>query len=178
MAEHLKRGLIQVYTGDGKGKTTAALGLALRAAGWGLKTHFIQFLKGGKATGEIRAVEPLQPNLVVSQFGSGRFIIGRQPDEEEKALARNGLAAAGMDFASHSYDLIVLDEISHAVNLGLVVLEDVMTLLAQKPPEVEVVLTGRNMPPAIIELADLVTEMVPIKHPMDRGIEARRGIEY
>lgn len=134
MAGFLKRGLIQVYTGDGKGKTTAALGLAVRAAGWGLRTHFVQFLKGGGMTGEVRGTEPLRSNIVITQFGSGKFIMGREPSEEEKALARSGLARVREDFATREYDLVVLDEISHAVKVGLVTLAEVLETLAQKPP--------------------------------------------
>ncbi|HHV62620.1 MAG TPA: cob(I)yrinic acid a,c-diamide adenosyltransferase [Firmicutes bacterium] len=176
--KRLERGLIQVYTGTGKGKTTAALGLALRAAGRGFKTDIIQFMKGRGVTGEVKGIELLKPYVTITQFGTGRFIRGGRPGDIEKELAREALRRAMKDFASGEYDLVILDEVSHAINKGLITLVDLLQLLKEKPGHIELVLTGRDMPGELIEAADLVTEMVAVKHPFERGIGARQGIEY
>lgn len=169
------KGLIQVYTGRGKGKTTAALGLALRALGQGMQVRMIQFVKNVQGSGEVKMAGQL-PGFSLEQFGSGRFVKGRPgPDDREKA-------AAGWEAARESlqgeYDLVILDEISHVLNKGLLSVEEVLEALSKRSPQVEVVLTGRDMPPEIIDKADLVTEMVPVKHPYDQGLPARRGIEF
>ncbi len=166
--------MIQVYTGNGKGKTTAALGLALRAYGQGLSVAIFQFLKK-EESGEVKACREL--GIPIRQYGSGSWLIGRQPTEEEKQLAAKGLAEAAAA-VSQGYRLVILDEISHAVNLGLLSLADVLSFLEKRPLETEVVLTGREMPAELIDCADLVTEMKEIKHPFYQGTGPRRGIEY
>ena len=173
------RGFIQVYTGDGKGKTTAALGLALRAAGRGLRTYFGQFLKGRKS-GEALAAAKLAPLVVIEQFGRQGFVIVREseaPDDEDVALAKAGLGKCRQAMLSGIYDIVVLDEVCVAVDLGLLTEADVLGFLDAKPARVEVVLTGRGMTPALAARADLVTEMVARKHYIDEGVRARDGIE-
>jgi cob(I)alamin adenosyltransferase len=171
----LKQGLTQVYTGDGKGKTTAALGLALRASGAGLKVAFIQFMKGDADCGEHRFVaahatfEIFQPNTGNCLVQSNAEL--QQFTEETYTLAADKLTSGG-------YDVVILDEILIAVGRGLLNAEAVLKLIRQRPPAVELVLTGRGAPPEIIAAADLVTEMRAVKHPYDRGIMARRGIEF
>ena len=169
------RGYIQIYTGDGKGKTTAALGLGLRAAGAGLRVSLIQFLKEGDYS-EIKALRQLEPPVRVRQFGSGRFVRGR-PTEEDRALADQGLATAREDLTSGRYDVVILDEINMAGALGLVATEAVLDLLRQRLPQVEVILTGRRAATAWCEAADLVTEMRATKHYFQNGVRARVGIE-
>lgn len=168
-------GLVQVYTGDGKGKTTAALGLALRAAGHGLRTYIGQFLKG-RPTGELEAARLLEPYLTIEQFGEAGFVT--QGDARQAALARQGLQRVRRSLTSGEYDIVVVEEISVALDLELVSLEDVLALLGERPSEVELVLTGRSAPQELISRADLVTEMVAVKHPYDQGIKARPGIEF
>jgi len=170
-----RTGLVQVYTGNGKGKTTAALGLALRAAGQGLRVCMIQFMKGKADCGEHQFVKRfpaftvLQPNDA-SYFG--------QPTQGRKAAANDALALAKDLLSSERYDILILDEALTAIWQGLISTGDVLALIRAKPREIELVLTGRGAPPEVIEAADLVTEMVLIKHPYDRGIPAREGIEY
>ena len=173
----LERGLIQVYTGNGKGKTTAALGVALRAAGQGLRVYIAQFMKGGPEYGEVVALRQLA-NVTLERFGRGTFVSAAQPDPEDRRLAQEAVAAATAALAQHGYDVVILDEINIALHWGLVSLEQVLALLDAKPPRVELILTGRDAHPAVIERADLVTEMCLVKHPYDRGVGARRGIEY
>ncbi|MCE5258435.1 MAG: cob(I)yrinic acid a,c-diamide adenosyltransferase [Chloroflexi bacterium] len=167
-------GLVQLYTGDGKGKTTAALGLALRAAGWGLKTYIAQFMKG-QDYGELHSLPLLAPLITCEQFGSDRLIY--QASASDCAQARKGLIAARGALTSGNYTIVILDEICVALHFHLVALEDVLQLIAVKPPAVELVLTGRKAPQELIDRADLVTEMREIKHPYQRGIAARVGIE-
>lgn len=171
-------GLIQVYTGHGKGKTTAALGLALRAVGHGRRVLFYQFLKGGGLTGEVAAAARLAPELTMIQCGTGSLIVGRRPTPEEIELAEKGLSAAGAAMAAGRADLVVLDEVAAAVNLGLIGEEQVAACLAARAAGVEAVLTGRDMPAGLLAMADLISEIVPRRHPYDRGIKARKGIEY
>lgn len=168
-------GLVQIYTGSGKGKTTAALGLALRAAGHGLRTYIGQFLKG-RSTGELKASQLLKPYLTIEQFGEIGF--AGKADPRQVALARQGLRRVRDVLASDEYDIIVLEEISVALDLELIALEDVLALLEERPSHVELILTGRGAPQELISRADLVTEMVAVKHPYDQGIEARAGIEF
>lgn len=174
----LKKGLIQVYTGDGKGKTTAAVGLAVRAWGRGLKVRIFQMLKAPGSSGEHWAVVVFQPSLPIYPLGTGEFIVNRRPTavEIEKALA--GWMQIQETIAAGGIDLLVIDELSHAINVGLLGLEMVLVTLRQKPPELELVLTGRDMPAEILEMADLVTEMKAVKHPYNSGLEARSGIDY
>lgn len=170
-------GYIQVYTGNGKGKTTAALGLALRAAGHGFKTFIGQFLKG-RSSGEIEAAKRLDPLIRIEQFGREGFILVKDgPDDEDVTRARAGLARSLEAMLSGDYRIVVLDEINTAVHFGLIPESDVLGLLARKPKDVEVVLTGRYAPDSFIERADLVTEMTERKHYHSRGVKARDGIE-
>ncbi|MGA2363430.1 MAG: cob(I)yrinic acid a,c-diamide adenosyltransferase [Candidatus Aminicenantales bacterium] len=170
-------GLIQVYTGNGKGKTTAALGLAFRAAGHGMKTYIGQFLKG-QPTGEIRASEKLAPLIRIEQFGRKGFIhVTNSVDDADVDRARRGLRKSLEAMLSGEFRIIVLDEVNTAVHFKILSEQDVLDFLARKPGDVEVVLTGRYVPPVIIERADLVTEMRELKHYGDRGVKAREGIE-
>lgn len=170
-------GLVQVYTGDGKGKTTAALGLALRAAGWGYRTFIGQFMKG-QEYGELRSVSLLSPYVTIEQFGEPGFLHVDQVTPEHRARAQRGLRRVREAMLSGQYRIVVVDEICVALHFRLVTVEEVVDLVQQRPPEVELVLTGRRAPQEIIDLADLVTEMVEVKHPYQRGILARRGIEW
>jgi len=175
--ERLSRGLVQVYTGDGKGKTTCALGLALRAVGQGLKVYLVQFLKG-RDTGEARAAARLAPDLTMRSFGRPVLINLKAPAPEDLALARQALDLARELLAAGDHDLVILDEINVALAYGLVPLTEVLEMLKARPPWVEVVLTGRQAPPELIALADLVTEMRPVKHYYEAGVPGRRGIEW
>ena len=173
----LSQGLIQVYTGDGKGKTTCALGLALRAVGQGLKVLMLQFLKG-RDTGEARAATRLAPDLTLRSFGRPALVNLKSPAPEDLDLARQALELAKEVIQAGKHDLVILDEINVALAYGLIPLEEVLEMLQTRPGWVEVVLTGRQAPPEIIELADLVTEMRPLKHYYTAGVQARRGIEW
>jgi cob(I)alamin adenosyltransferase len=171
------RGYVQVYTGGGKGKTTAALGLALRAAGHGYRTYFGQFLKA-RPSGETKAARRLAPLLTIEKFGRRGFVRpGRTPDGEDVDRARKGLARCLKAMLSGRYRIVVLDEVNVALSLGLLAARDVLALLDRRPADVEVVLTGRGAPPALLGRADLVTEMKPRKHYSDKGVKARAGIE-
>ncbi len=178
MTKKNARGLVQIFTGNGKGKTTAALGTVLRAAGHGLKISVIFFIKGHASQGEYKTLAVL-PNVKVTSFGLGRFI-GKKENVSpaEKVQAKAALAAARQDITSGQYDLVVLDEINCACFFGLIKPEEVLQLIKDKPPHVELILTGRHATKQLIDKADLVTEMVKIKHPFDKGIKARKGIEY
>jgi cob(I)alamin adenosyltransferase len=173
----LEKGLVQVYTGDGKGKTSAAFGLALRAIGRGLKVYIIQFIKGGFDYGELYVIDKL-PNLTLKAFGRGKFVTRQPPSEEDVKLAEEALHLAEKTIKSGKYDLVILDEINVALNLKLISLEKVLELIKNKPKHVELVLTGRYAPQEIIEVADLVTEMREVKHPFKKGCQAREGIEF
>ncbi len=191
------RGMVQVYTGDGKGKTTASLGLGLRAAGHGYKVRMIQFMKGTSYTGEVQAVRRLAPDFEIFQFGRdckyadkmrmgeavcdgcGQCFVSRgnlEPQDIRYARQAYDLAASTLDEAAA--DLVILDEISNALYFDLLTVDDVVRLIARRPPGVELVLTGRNMPALILDMADLVTEMRMVKHPFQAGTSARHGIEY
>ncbi|GAW94226.1 cob(I)yrinic acid a,c-diamide adenosyltransferase [Calderihabitans maritimus] len=176
--KRLEKGLIQVYTGNGKGKSTAAFGLAVRAAGHGFKVYIIQFMKTGNFYGEINTFKRLAPEVEVKSFGRPGFIYKESPREEDYKLAREALEYARQVMLADDADIVILDEINNALYFGLISLEEVMELLKQKPPQVELVLTGRNAPMEIIEMADLVTEMLEKKHPYRQGIPGRKGIEY
>lgn len=173
----LSQGLVQVYTGEGKGKTTAALGLALRAAGRGLRSYIVQFMKH-EPSGEEEALRCLADRVTLVKFGRPGFLAPGRWTEEDRALAREGLAQARSALLGGSYDLVILDEANTAVSFGLLSEQEVLELIAARPANVELVLTGRGATPAILERADLVTRMVEEKHPYQRGIAARRGIEY
>lgn len=172
----MQHGLIQIYTGDGKGKTTAALGLALRAFGAGLKVYLGQFIKKGTYS-EIKALRRFYPNIVVGQYGRGCFI-RRKPAPADIRAAKKGLIDLQRAMLCKKYDLIIADEINCAVKAGLITAKEILHLIDKKPPAVELVLTGRNAPRQIMKRADLVTEMRKIKHPFDRGEAGRRGIEF
>lgn len=171
------RGYIQVYTGNGKGKTSAALGLALRAAGHGLKTFFGQFLKG-QDYGELTSLKSLSSFITIEQFGRKGFIhVTEDPDKEDIVKAREGLEKCLRMMQSGGYQIIVLDEINVAVHFNLFAEKDILDFLDKKPEGIEIILTGRYAPQSFIDRADLVTEMEEIKHPFQKGIKARPGIE-
>jgi cob(I)alamin adenosyltransferase len=171
----LLRGYVQVYTGDGKGKTTAALGLALRAAGRGLHTYIGQFMKGQRYS-ELDALQD-HPYITLEQYGDPRCIRREEVTAEHMAQAHEGLNRAREAMLSGDYDLVVLDEVNVAIWFGVLTTEEVMAFLDKKPEHVEVVLTGRRAPQALIDRADLVTEMRAVKHYYQHGVEARAGIE-
>jgi cob(I)alamin adenosyltransferase len=174
---NLEKGLVEVYTGNGKGKTSAAFGLALRAVGRGLRVYIIQFIKGGFDYGELYVIDKL-PNLTLKAFGRGKFITANPPDREDFKLAKQAFQLAKQIVEDGEHDVVILDEINVALSLKLLDLEEVLELIKSKPRHVELVLTGRRAPDQIIEAADLVTEMKEVKHPFNKGIPARKGIEY
>ncbi len=169
------KGYVQVYTGDGKGKTTAALGLALRAAGAGLQVYIGQFMKSG-AFSEIKALKRLADHIAVEQFGTGRFVHGRPADEEIEA-GRRGLQSLDRAVRQGRYDVVIAEEANVAVSCGLFPVDQLLSLMAGKPETVELVITGRNAPEAVVQRADLVTEMKAVKHYYEIGVAAREGIE-
>ena len=173
---NMRRGLVQIYTGDGKGKTTAALGLALRALGAGLSVYLGQFIKKGHFS-EIKALRHSHPHIIIRQYGRGCFVRDK-PSPADIRCAKKGLADLKRALRGKKYDLVIADEINCAVNAGLFSAKDVLALIDKKPPEVELVLTGRNARRQIMKKADLVTEMRKIKHPFDRGEPACQGIEF
>jgi cob(I)alamin adenosyltransferase len=175
--ERLSRGRMQVYTGEGKGKTTCALGLGLRAVGQGLRVYVIQFLKG-RETGESRAAARLAPELTLRFFGRPGLGKLRSPTPEDLKLIREAWELARRVIAAGEHDLVILDEINLALAYGLVPLAEALEILRRRPPRMEVVLTGRQAPPELLELADLVTEMRPVKHYFQAGVRARAGIEF
>lgn len=170
----MRKGCVQVYTGNGKGKTTAALGLALRACGAGWRVLFGQFIKA-RETSEIRILREKLPDITVEQYGRG--MLRGVVNDEDRAAARQGLDRLRAAMAGGAYDLVVADELNVALAKGLVPLDAVLDLIRNKPPQVELVLTGRGAHPGVIEHADLVTEMRCIKHYLDAGVPAREGIE-
>ncbi|AFV10595.1 cob(I)yrinic acid a,c-diamide adenosyltransferase CobO [Thermacetogenium phaeum DSM 12270] len=174
-----RKGLIIVHTGNGKGKTTAALGMGMRAWGQGLKVLVIQFIKGNRIYGELKTIARLGPDFEIRQMGEG-FIKGPNDDAvaEHRRAAEAALQAAGTEISSEKWDLVILDEINYAISYGLVPLDAVLGLLDQKPPSLHLVLTGRDASPEVIERADLVTEMREVKHPLKNGIKAQKGIEF
>jgi cob(I)alamin adenosyltransferase len=171
----LDKGYVHIYTGDGKGKTTAALGLALRAAGAGMKVFIAQFLKG-KPSSEFIPLAKLSDSITFAQYGRD-CLIKDKPTEEDKDLALRGIKEAREAIVSGKYDLIILDEVIVAVLFDLLSLDDLLDLIKKKPDHVELVFTGRKAHPKLIEAADLVTEMKEIKHYYTQGVLARAGIE-
>ena len=176
-AESFGRGLVQVFTGEGRGKTSAALGTVLRALGNGLKAFIVAFMKAGQPSGEWQVLSGLQ-NVTVSRFGARVFVDPDNVKPEDREEATQALSAARQATLGGEYDLVVLDEVNVAVAWKLIELDEVLRLIEQKPPNVELILTGRGADKEIIRAADLVTEMLNIKHPYDEGTTARRGIEY
>lgn len=167
--------MIHVYTGDGKGKTTAALGLALRAAGAGLRVYIGQFIKG-ESYSELKIIKKI-PNIKIEQYGRGCFIKNK-PKQRDIDLAANGLAQVKQIIARRDYDIVILDEINIALRLGLLKINELINILKSTPKDMELVLTGRGATQKIIKLADLVSEIKDIKHYYKRGIKARKGIEF
>jgi cob(I)alamin adenosyltransferase len=173
------RGLIIVNTGPGKGKTTAAMGTALRAVGNGMKVLMLQFLKGSWHYGELDAVKAFGDNFVMKQMGRGFVKVGgADTDPEDIRLVGQAWAEAREAIFSGQWDLVVLDEINYAISYGMLDPAQVVEALKKKPEQVHVILTGRNAHPTIIELADTVTEMKQVKHAYEKGVMAQRGIEY
>ncbi len=171
----LNEGYVHVYTGNGKGKTTAAIGLAIRAAGAGLKVLFVQFIKG-MVYSEIRALKMLGENIEVRQYGRGRFIKG-EPCREDIDAAEHGLAQVKQALSDGVYDVVILDEANIAIQLDLFGVDKLVDLIACKPPNVELVVTGRYAHPFLLDCADVVTEMKEVKHYYQKGVTARVGIE-
>lgn len=170
----MERGYVQVYTGDGKGKTTAMLGLALRAYGAGLRIYIGQFIKDGDYS-EVKAIREYLPGVKLEQYGGG-FIFGG-PSRADEDLAAEGFKKAKTAVFSGLYDMVMLDEINVAVHLGLIDVADVVELIKNKPQNVELILTGRDATKEVIDLADLVSEITEVKHYFTKGIMARDGIE-
>ena len=168
---------MQIFTGDGKGKTSAAIGAVIRALGHGLRVYIAFFMKGDYPYGE-RSILSQFPNVTMESFGTRGFVDPANIKPEEKEEAKRGLAAARKAMLSGSYDLVVLDEINLAVAWNLVELDEVVKLVEEKPEGVELILTGRRADSRLVKSADLVTEMLKIKHPYDKGVVARKGIEY
>jgi cob(I)alamin adenosyltransferase len=173
----MKKGLVQVYTGNGKGKTTAALGLALRAVGHGMKVLVVQFMKGNVQYGELESAKKLSPNLTIKQVGREKFISKPNPDPKDLQLAQEGFSIAKNAIQNKEYDIVILDEINLAIDYGLIPVNDLLQLIDSKPDSVELILTGRNVNREILQRADLVTEMVDRKHYYDKGVPAREGRE-
>jgi cob(I)alamin adenosyltransferase len=173
----INKGYIQIYTGNGKGKTTAAIGQAVRAAGFGLKTYIVQFMKEYPYS-ELDSLKHLKEWITIEQFCGDEFVYRKElPDKEEIDKARQGLARAKARMLSGNYDIIILDEICVSIYFGLFTDEEVLTFIKQKPENVEIILTGRYCPDKLIERAELVTEMKEIKHYYQEGVSARKGIE-
>jgi len=169
------KGYIQVYTGNGKGKTTAALGLSLRAVGAGFNVFIAQFVKGMEYS-ELKSIKQLSPKITLKQFGHDCFIY-QNPKDEDFKVAREGFEEVKKIVAGGKFDLVILDEINIATHYKLISIKEILKLLETKPENVEIVLTGRNVDKRIIEIADLVTEMKEIKHYYQKGVQARKGIE-
>ncbi|RKD29088.1 cob(I)yrinic acid a,c-diamide adenosyltransferase [Thermohalobacter berrensis] len=180
MEEKKIKGIVQVYTGDGKGKTTAAIGQGLRAAGHGYRVTMVQFLKG-RDSGEVESIKKLEPNFKILRFDRTRKFFWNMNEEEKNELKNkinNAFEYIEESINKDEYDILILDEIMAVINNNLVSIEKVIDILKNKPENVEIILTGRNVPNQILDIADLVTEMKMIKHPFSKGIPARKGIEY
>lgn len=171
----MQKGYVQVYTGDGKGKTTAALGLALRAAGAGMKVYIGQYLKQG-CYNELESLKRYSDQVVIEQFGTGQYVFGDPTDEDRRAAAKafDCLKNAVM---SGDYDVVIMEEANVALSFGLITQDALFRVIDEKPDGVEIVITGRGATPALIEKADLVTEMKAVKHYYEQGVLARTGIE-
>ncbi len=176
----MQKGLVIVFTGEGKGKSSAALGITLRAYGHKMSVSFVQFIKSPSDIGEARAAERLVPEIEFVSLGKG-FVNccgNTTPLDEHKRAATEALTAARQRIHAASWDIVVLDEINNAVKLDLVDIKDVLDLIRNKPPELHLILTGRDAHPDIIAAADMVTEMRELKHPYDTGVQAQKGIDY
>lgn len=169
--------MIIVYTGNGKGKTTAALGLAMRAAGWGQQVAIIQFIKGFKDTGEWKMIERIPEIDIYQTFDDKKLGIGKPRPEHRKSVS-DGIKLTKKIIKNKKYDVVILDEINNAVHYGLVEAGEIIKLANEKPVEMTIVFTGRGAPKQLLEIADLVTEMKEIKHPFKSGIPAKRGIDF
>jgi cob(I)alamin adenosyltransferase len=176
----LTKGLIIVYTGKGKGKTTAALGIALRAVGYNQKVCMLQFIKGSWHYGEMTSSKRLEPEFELTAIGKGfvGIIDDKSSINEHKKIAEEALRVARNKINSKGYNIVILDEINYAINLGLINLEDVLEIISNKPENVSLVLTGNYARDEILDKADLVTEMREIKHPFKSGIKAKKGIDF
>ena len=176
----MTEGLTIVYTGKGKGKTTAALGLALRASGYEKKICMIQFIKGSWHYGEMDSSKKLEPNFEIVAVGRGfvGIIDDKSPKEDHEKIAQEAIKISNEKIQSEKYDIVILDEINYAVNLDLISVEDVMNLIKNKPNSVDLILTGNYARDEVIKIADLVTEMKEIKHPFQKGIKAKKGIDF
>lgn len=177
-----KHGYIQVYTGNGKGKTTASLGLAMRALGRCWRVLIIMFMKGGDDYGELNSFRNLSPeiarNLTIIQAGPDRIVYNNNKTEKDESVIKEGWEIAKKAIRNDEYNLIILDEANIAIDMGFIDLEEMLEVLKNKPDEMEIVLTGRNARQEIIDIAHLVSEIKPVKHYWDTGIAARKGIEY
>ena len=173
-------GLTIVYTGKGKGKTTAALGLALRATGYEKKICMIQFIKGSWHYGEMDSTKKLEPGFEMVAVGKGfvGIIDDKSPKEDHEKVAKEAIKISNEKIQSGKYDIVILDEINYAVNLNLISVDDVLKLVKAKPDDIDLVLTGNYAKEEVVEIADLVTEMKEIKHPFQKGIKAKKGIDF
>jgi cob(I)alamin adenosyltransferase len=173
-------GLVIVYTGKGKGKTTAALGVAFRATGHDMRTCMIQFIKGSWHYGEMSSSKRLEPEFELTAVGKGfvGILDDRSPKEDHEKIAREAVRISKEKIFCGKYDVVILDEINYAVNMGLVSIDDVIDLIKSKPKNLSLILTGNHARQEVIDAADLVTEMREIKHPFQRGIRAKKGIDY
>ncbi|NLL27903.1 MAG: cob(I)yrinic acid a,c-diamide adenosyltransferase [Bacteroidales bacterium] len=169
------KGYIQIYTGNGKGKTTAALGLSLRAVGAGKKVFFAQFVKG-ETYSEVKAIQKFLPDITIKQYGLKCFIYDK-PSQADIDIARNGLSEVSEIILSGKYDVVVLDEANIAIYYNLFTDDELINVIKQKPEATEIIITGRYATDKLIEFADLVTEMKEIKHYYNKGVQARKGIE-
>ncbi len=175
----LKNGLIIVFTGNGKGKTTAAMGQALRAVGQGLKVLMLQFIKGTWNYGELESIKRLDPDLVIRPLGKG-FVRTKSKLDDNEAIENinQSWEQAENEILSDKYDMVILDEINYVIDFGLLPVDKMLTLLEKKPNRLHIILTGRNAHEKVIERANIVTEMVEIKHQYSKGIKAHKGIEF
>tara|TARA_B100001996_G_scaffold179644_1_gene137183 strand:+ start:28 stop:561 length:534 start_codon:yes stop_codon:yes gene_type:complete len=175
-----EKGLVIVYTGNGKGKTTAALGMALRAIGYDHKVCMLQFIKGSWHYGEIDSSKKLEPNFELIPVGKGfvGILDDNSPREEHEKYAAEAVKICREKIFSGKYDVVILDEVNYAINLDLIDVQEIIKIIKEKPSELDLVLTGRNVKDEIVELADLVTEMKEIKHPFKSGIKAKKGIDF
>jgi cob(I)alamin adenosyltransferase len=175
-----EKGLVIVYTGNGKGKTTAALGMALRAIGYDHKVCMLQFIKGSWHYGEMDSSKKLEPNFELIAVGKGfvGILDDNSPREEHEKYAAEAVRICREKIFSEKYDVIILDEVNYAITLGLIDVQKIIKIIKEKPSELDLVLTGRDVKEEIVELADLVTEMKEIKHPFKSGIKAKKGIDF